>query len=183
MTFWIILIVVVVLLGVFALYLGMTAGRIDRLHRRIDTAELSLDAHLLRRSGAVVEIAASGLLDPASSFILTQAAHSARTSTDLSVKQRDLAESDLTDALNATIDSDVIEFLREAPGGSELIAELLSATRRVELSRRFLNDAVRACVQLRQQRSTRWFHLAGHTPWPQMRDIHDAMILHSDSAT
>jgi hypothetical protein len=28
-------------------------------------------------------------------------------------------------------------------------------------------------VQLRQQRSARWFHLGGHTPLPQTREIYD----------
>jgi len=60
---WLVLVVVVV--GLFGLYLSMTAGRLDALHKRIDTAELSLDAHLLRRSSVALELATSGLLDPA----------------------------------------------------------------------------------------------------------------------
>ena len=40
MTLWIVLTVIVVLVAsFFILYLGMTAGRIDRLHRRIDVNE------------------------------------------------------------------------------------------------------------------------------------------------
>ena len=71
MTFWLVVIIAAVLLAaILAFYLNMTAGRIDRLHRRIDVALLSLDSHLLRRSGVTLELAASGFLDPASSLCL-----------------------------------------------------------------------------------------------------------------
>jgi hypothetical protein len=171
---WIVLAVVFILLAAFfILYLGMTAGRIDRLHRRIDIAMISLDSHLLRRSGVTLELASSGFLDPASSVLISEAAHAARLSTDLSSTQRDRAESELTTALNAVLDTEEIELIQGEIGGQEILDECLAASRRVELSRRFLNDAVRACVQLRQQRSARWFHLAGHTPLPQTREIYD----------
>ncbi len=174
MALWILLAVVVVLLAAFfILYLGMTAGRIDRLHRRIDIAMISLDSHLLRRSGATLELASSGFMDPASSVLISEAAHAARLSTDLSSTQRDRAESELTSALNAVLDTEEIELIQGEIGGQEILEECLAAFRRVELSQRFLNDAVRACSQLRQQRSARWFHLAGHTPVPQTREIYD----------
>ena len=60
------------------LYLSSTAGRLDRLHRRIDTSRLSLDAHLLRRSSIALEVAASGVLDPASNMLIADAAHAAQ---------------------------------------------------------------------------------------------------------
>ncbi len=178
MTFWIVFTaVVVLLLAFFILYLGMTAGRIDRLHRRIDVAQLSLDSHLLRRSGVTLELASSGFLDPASSVLISEAAHTARLSTDLSSTQRDTAESELTAALNAVLDVEEIELIESEIGGREILGEFAASSRRVELSRRFLNDAVRACMQLRQQRSARWFHLAGHTPLPHMRNIHDHVVV------
>lgn len=174
MTLWIIFIVIVMMsLVFFILYLGMTAGRIDRLHRRIDVALISLDSHLLRRSGVTLELASTGFLDPASSVLISAAAHAARLSTDLSSTQRDKAESELTSALNAVLDVEEIEVIHSEIGGSEILDECVASSRRVELSRRFLNDAVRACVQLRRQRSARWFHLAGRTPFPQTREIHD----------
>ena len=174
MTLWIVLAVIgIFIVAFFILYLGMTAGRIDRLHRRIDVALISLDLHLLRRSGVTLELASSGFLDPASSVLISEAAHAARLSTDLSSTQRDRTESELTSALNAVLDVEEIELLHSEIGGSELLDECAAASRRVELSRRFLNDAVRACVQLRQQRSARWFHLAGHTPFPSTREIYD----------
>ena len=54
---WILLIALLVVL--FGLYLSMTAGRLDRLHQRIDTSALGLDALLLRRSAVALELATS----------------------------------------------------------------------------------------------------------------------------
>lgn len=178
---WWWLILVVVLLGLFGLYLSMTAGRLDALHKRIDTAELALDAHLLRRSSVALELATSGLLDPAGAIVVAEAAHAARTAADGDdhgpehMARRARAESELSQALEATLDEEEIEEVRQAPGGPELIEELAASARRVQLSRRFLNDAVRACSQLRSQRMVRAFRLAGHTPWPQAVDLDDSV--------
>ncbi len=179
MTWWLIVATVVIIALILVLYLGMTAGRLDRLHKRIDLAESALDAHLLRRSGIAVELAASGLVDPATSILLSEAAHAARVSVDHSTPERDIAESELTEALNAALDPDDYAFVLTEPGGPEILAELSAAVTRVELSRRFLNDAVRACSQLRKQRAVRWFHLAGRTPWPQFRDMNDHVAIPS----
>lgn len=176
---WLILIVVV--LGLFGLYLSMTAGRLDALHKRIDTAELTLDAHLLRRSSVALELATSGLLDPAGAIVVAEAAHAARTAADGDdhnperIQRRTQAESALSQALEATFDEEEIHEVRQAAGGDELIEELAACARRVQLSRRFLNDAVRACTQLRNQRMVRTFRLAGHTPWPQAVELDDSI--------
>lgn len=178
---WWWLILVVVLLGLFGLYLSMTAGRLDALHKRIDTAELALDAHLLRRSSVALELATSGLLDPAGAIVVAEAAHAARTAADGDdrrpehMRKRSEAESALSQALEATLDDEEVEEVRLAPGGAELIEELAASARRVQLSRRFLNDAVRACTQLRNQRIVRTFRLAGHTPWPIAVELDDSV--------
>ena len=180
MTLWILLIIVIVVLALFGLYLSMTAGRLDRLHRRIELAESALDAQLMRRSSIALELASYGLLDPATSMVISDAAHAARVSADRSLNERDLAETHLTEALNAALEPDEFDFVLSEDGGPELLAELAAAAQRVELSRRFLNDAVRACTQLRRQRAVRWFNLAGRTAWPQFRDMSDHVTLSND---
>jgi len=168
-------------LGVLAvaaigLYLSSTAGRLDRLHRRIDTSRLSLDAHLLRRSSIALEIAASSVLDPASSMLIAEAAHGARTAVDGDAQTRAMSESELTQALGAALDDPAdVDQARGSDLGSALMDELAAACLRVELARRFLNDAVRACRQLRKQRAVRWFHLSGHTPIPTTWEMDDAI--------
>ncbi|NED81786.1 hypothetical protein G3I76_17035, partial [Streptomyces sp. SID11233] len=57
-----------------AVYLSWTAGRLDRLHARIDATRAGLDAQLLRRVSVAQELATSGLLDPAASLVLYEAA-------------------------------------------------------------------------------------------------------------
>ena len=180
MTFWILLIIAIVVLALFGLYLSMTAGRLDRLHRRIELAESALEAQLMRRSSIALELASYGLLDPATSMVISDAAHAARISADRSLDERDLAETHLTEALNAALEPEEFDFVLSEEGGPELLAELAAAAQRVELSRRFLNDAVRACIQLRRQRAVRWFNLAGRTAWPQFRDMSDHLNLPND---
>ncbi|MEI6361270.1 MAG: hypothetical protein WCP95_03970 [Actinomycetes bacterium] len=176
MTGWAILgVVVLVFLLLLGAYLSMTAGRLDHLHRRIDSSWLSLDAQLLRRSSVALELASSGALDPAASLVLAEAAHDARTASDGPADDRALAESDLTAALLVALDEDDIVEVAAAPHGEEMLAELGAACRRVQLSRRFLNDGVRACRQLRRQRMVRLFGLAGHTPWPDTIEMDDTL--------
>jgi hypothetical protein len=172
---WVLGAVAIVFLVFLGLYLSMTAGRLDHLHRRIDTSRLALDAQLLRRSSVCLELASCQLLDPAASLLLADAAHQARTSSDLTPDDRAQAESDLTAALVAALDADDTAELASLPEGAELLDELDAACRRVQLSRRFLNDAVRACRQLRRQRMVRLFRLAGHTPWPDTWEMDDSM--------
>ncbi len=175
MTGWAILAAVVLIVTLLVgAYLSMTAGRLDHLHRRIDSSWLSLDAQLLRRSSVALELASSGALDPASSLVLAEAAHDARTASDGPVPERALAESDLTAALLVSLDTDDIAEVAAAAHGEEMLAELDAACRRVQLSRRFLNDGVRACRQLRRQRMVRLFRLAGHTPWPDTIEMDDS---------
>ena len=176
MSGWMILgIVAVIAVLLVGLYLSMTAGRLDHLHRRIDMSRLALDAQLLRRSSVALELASSGLLDPASSVLLAEAAHDARTSADRDPADRAMAESDLTAALVAALDADDVAEVSGSPTGQPMLTELDAACRRVQLSRRFLNDAVRACRQLRRQRMVRLFRLAGHTPWPDTWEMHDTV--------
>lgn len=172
-------IAVVVFFGLAALYLSNTAGRLDRLHRRIDVAELSLDTQLLRRSSVAMEIATSGILDPASAVLLADAAHSAAAAIDERTldqgKASAQAESILTRALDVALDEEEVLEMRALPAGVSLLEDLEAAALRVQLSRRFLNDAIRACRQLRGRRPVRWLSLAGRTPWPHPREMDDSL--------
>ena len=72
-------IVIVVALALFiGVYVSWRAGRIDRLHARVEMARTALDVTLLRRSSVALELATSGLLDPATSLLLAAAVHGTR---------------------------------------------------------------------------------------------------------
>ncbi|MEV6698122.1 hypothetical protein AB0M68_13235 [Streptomyces sp. NPDC051453] len=165
------LIWIAVFLIAVGLYLSWTAGRLDRLHARIDAARAALDAQLLRRASVAQELATSGVLDPAASIVLYEAAHAARQAEE---DHREVAESELSQALRAVLgEAGQMEAVRAAPGGLDAAVELAQAVRRVPMARRFHNDAVRAARALRRHRKVRWFRLAGHAPFPLAFEMDD----------
>jgi hypothetical protein len=160
--------VVLVLLG---LWLSWTANRLDRMHHRIDVSRASLDTQLLRRSGAALELATSGALDPARSLLLVDVAHEARAAPR---QEFEGAESDLSEALRAVFaDAAEVYALREAPDTAALLAELAGACRKVELARRFHNDVVVSARVLRSRRRVRWLRLAGRAQELDTVDLDD----------
>jgi hypothetical protein len=155
----------VVVVAATGIYLSWTAGRLDRLHTRLDAATAALDAQLFRRSSVALEVATSGMLDPATSLLVVDAAHRARSGAD---GDREAFESDLTKALAAAFpDPGALPTWSRQPGASELLDELGAACRRVDMARRFHNDIVATTRALRGRRRVRWFRLAGHAPMPE----------------
>lgn len=153
-------------------YLSWTAGRVDRLHRRIEVARAALDAQLVRRSAVALELATSMLLDPAAALLIAGAAHEARESVEA---RQELAESNLSRALRAVLDQPGQHAeLAETEPGRVLLAELEEAQRRVVMARRFHNDAVRATRALRRKRVVRYLRLAGRAQLPVPFECDDA---------
>ena len=164
-------VLLVVLIILFGLYLSWTATRLDRLHVRLDAARVALDAQLLRRSTAVLELARSGLLDPATALILASGARSAEIAPE---EEREAAESALTRDVRAAFEDPAQgEHVRAHPDGPELLDELGKGMRRVQLARRFHNESVRAVRQLRGHRLVRAFRLAGRAPNKPSFEIDD----------
>jgi hypothetical protein len=162
---------IAVAVAVLGLSLSWSAGRLDRLHARIDAARAALDAQLLRRASVAQELATAGVLDPAASMVLYQTAHAARQAQD---EQREVAESELSQALRAVFaEPGMVQAVRDAPGGPEAVGELTAAVRRTPMARRFHNDAVRAARAVRRQRAVRLFRLAGHAPFPLAFEMDD----------
>jgi hypothetical protein len=151
--------VLLVLVGVYA---SWTAGRLDRLHTRVDLARAALDAELSRRSALVTELAGAGVVDPASGLLLLDAAHRARAAADAPLEEREQAESALTRAIHAT-GTDIEPWT----------GELHLAMRRVQLARRFHNDIVVSTRDLRQRRLVTWLRLAGRAPMPTTIELED----------
>jgi hypothetical protein len=159
------------LVVVAALYLRQLAGRLDRLHVRVEAAWDALDAQLVRRAAVAVDLAHSGLLDPASSVLLVEEAYGAQNA-DTHTRPR--AESELTGALHAALpDTATVELVEQAARGRELTASLRAACGRVVLARRFHDEAVRSTQALRDRRLVRWLHLAGTAPYPHPFEMDD----------
>jgi hypothetical protein len=175
-------------------YVSWRAGRLDRLHARVDMARAALDAALLRRSSVAFELASSGLLDPATSLLLAGALHGARGAAPAppgaalgtppghgagadGERPRDLAESDLTRALRAAFSQpDFRASLTDKEGADELLAEVEAAAHRVFLARKFYNDAVSATRDARRRPLARLLRLAGNAPMPEFFEMDDSLV-------
>ncbi len=165
---WALLAVAAVVVG---LWLYWTAHRLDRMHHRIDLARAALDAQLLRRSGAALELATSVTLDPARSLLLVDAAHQARAASEDDLES---AQSDLSESLRAVLaQRDEVDELRARSDVGPLLEELAAACRKVELARRFHNDVVVSARALRSRRRVRWLRLAGKAAELRTVDLDD----------
>lgn len=166
---WLVLLLTVVL--VVGLWLTWTANRLDRMHHRIDVARGTLDAQLLRRSGATLELASSEVLDPPSRLVLLDAANHARNA---GPEEFEAAESDLSQALRAVFAQPAaVESLQDDPTVRPLVDELARDCARVELARRFHNDVVVSARALRSRRRVRWLRLAGRAAELRAVDLDD----------
>ncbi|MEV0973619.1 hypothetical protein [Microtetraspora glauca] len=172
MTTTVLILVVGVLVVLTAVYISWRAGRLDRLHIRLETAQAALDAALLRRAAVCLELAGSRILDPATSLVLAASAHEARTA---GPDEREHAESDLSRTLRAVVDQERFrEKLAEHPAGPALLEEIDTAVAKVVYSRRFFNNAVGVTRTAQRRWLARTLRLAGHTEYPRFFEIDDA---------
>lgn len=146
--------VVVVFIGVYAAW---TAGRLDRLHIRLDAARVALDAQLRERArvAALCGISNRGM----------RAVERPEAAIDLS-HERERVENSLSRAVRTALDEP------EKLTGDQRRA-LVDAVTRAAFTRRFHNDAVRDALVLRRRWIVRLLHVAGHAPLPQYFEIDD----------
>lgn len=163
-------------LVIIAWYLTYTAARLDRLHVRLSGTQAALDAQLVRRAEAALEVATSGLLDGATALLLATAAADSLENPGEHGEIREVVESDLSDALDASLTPPATDAIRAAgPYGEDQLRRLASACTRVQLARRFHNDAVTDVRRVRRQLAVRTFRLAGHTPMPTTIEFDDEL--------
>ena len=148
------------LIAFFAWYLSYSATRLDRLHHRVETSWANLDGLLQRRAAIAIEIARSDISDPASSLLLTFAAHQAR---EASVRDRSQAETGLTGALGILIESSTSI---SGPIEQDLIRELKELTEKIKMAVSMHVDAVTRTQMVRKKWFIRFFRLAGNAPEP-----------------
>jgi hypothetical protein len=87
---------------------------------------------------------------------------------------REVVESDLTMALQAALTSEVVEQLRVAQGpGLPALQRVEAAGLRVQLARRFHNDAATDVRRVRRKQVVRVFRLAGHADLPRTVEFDD----------
>lgn len=161
---WLIAAVVVAVL--LSMWVTFTLTRLDRLHARVDAAQAALDAQLVRRAAALQHVAESTGALPADvrarNEVLALDALSAR------------GEGPRRAAENA-LGRGVARLLAECPLPADVAEELRETATRVQVARRFYNDAVRDTRTLRERRMPRLFRLAGRREMPQFFDIDDSV--------
>lgn len=148
------------LVALFAWYLSFLATRLDRLHHRVETSWANLDSLLQRRAAIAIEIARSEIADPASSLLLTFAAHQAR---EASVKDRSQAETGLSGALGILLETSL------ATGGDiekELMRELTELNEKIKVAIALHVESVNRTQLIRSRWIIRTFRLAGRAPLP-----------------
>lgn len=159
-----------------AWYLSYSAARLDRLHGRVEGTLAVLDAALVRRAEAVLELANSGALDPSSALLLADASAQALSEALDAPGDREMVESELTEAIRLALPEPVVTVIRQDHiDGADALDRLAAANDRVQLARRFHNDAVTAVRQVRRKLVVRWFRLAGHADLPRTVEFDDAI--------
>jgi hypothetical protein len=171
---WTIVVLSVLALVLFGFWVSWRASRLDRLHNRVEAAHTALDLTLVRRASAASELASSGVLDPATSLLLADAVRRARQAGQ---DERDLAESDLTRALRATVSEPGFrKELAENVGATELVDEVEAAAHQVFIARKFYNDVAGRTIDDRRRPLARVLHLAGSAEQPEFFDMDDALV-------
>ena len=154
----------VVLFAVFALltfwYLSFSAGRLDRLHHRVETSWATLDSLLQRRAAIALEIARSAITDPATALLLTASAYQARSA---DIEDRSSAESVLSGALGMMLAE------REsivAQSDQALLHELDQLTEKIKVAISIHVESVTRTQLIRSKLVFKLFRLAGTAPLP-----------------
>ena len=165
---------VVAVVALVAAYITWTAGRVDRLHARVDAARAVLDAQLVRRAAAAQMLAGWAATHDAlpadAAAELTRAARAARESEDAG---REAAENDLGRALHAALGTPQRRLDDE---GRALLAEVETASTRVGFARQFHNSAVNDTRALRFRAVPRLLRLGAGRPMPTYFEIDDTAL-------
>ncbi|MGW8566599.1 hypothetical protein [Isoptericola sp. NPDC055881] len=180
--------VVLVVAAVVVWLAWVSASRLDRLHRKVVASRIALLAQLVRRAGAAVDLASSGLLDPAGAVLVADAAFAAvedpvpsgPTGAELALDGlapgRERAESELSSTLRSALgDDESLRELRAAPDGDALVGRLAAAWYRAQLARRFHNEAVLQAQRARRTWYVRLLRLSGHAALPRTVELDDQM--------
>lgn len=178
----------IALLVALGWYLSYSAARLDRLHARVEGTLAALDAQLVRRAEATLELVHSGALDAASSLMLASAASEslamsefaeADIESQLFSQDRESVESDLTEALTQVLGEETLAHLdsqsADDPDAGQVLGRVRATCLRVQLARRFHNGAVTDVRMVRRKWTVRVFRLAGHAAMPQTVEFRDAL--------
>jgi hypothetical protein len=171
---WTLVVLILLAIVLWGFYVSWRASRLDRLHNRVEGARTALDLAMVRRSAVAYELASSGLLDPATSLLLADAARRAKEGRP---DERYLVESDLTKALRAAFGQPGFRSeVAESDGAGELVGEVEAAAHQVYIARKFYNDVAARTIEARRRPLARVFRLSGTAQQPEFFEMDDALV-------
>jgi len=161
------------LLILIAVYLSNVAGRLDRLHLKVENARNALDRQLALRSAICSEIAGVEVFDKNLRNRLANSIHASisEESLDIHTKNEWDIESEVTKSLCELFNKDF--DITKYPNQKNLIQETAGATRRVQYALTFYNDAARSAIKVRRRWLVRSFRLFGRASMPVLIDFDD----------
>jgi len=162
--FWI---VFVLIIFIYAIYLSNVAGRLDRLHLKVENARHALDRQLALRTSICKEIIK---LPEINKELLSELENALRES----IKEESLEvhtvqeweiESRVSIALNNIFDDEsAVKNIED----KKLLTEIAAAIRRVAYALTFYNDAAKSAIKVRKRWTVRFFRLFGRATMPQI---------------
>lgn len=163
-SYWITLFIVLL---IYAIYLSNVAGRLDRLHLKVENARQALDRQLALRTSICKEIIKLSVLDEK---LVNELENALKESIkeellEIHTKQEWDIESRVSIALNNIFDN---ENIAKIVNDQKLLAEIAAAIRRVTYALTFYNDAAKSAIKVRKRWTVRFFRLFGRAAMPEI---------------
>jgi len=163
-SYWIVLVLV---LFIYAIYLSNVAGRLDRLHLKVENARQALDRQLALRTSICKEIIKLSVLDQNLVSELENALKDSiqEESLEIHTQQEWEIETRVSIALSNIFDD---EKITKIINDKKLLTEIAAAIRRVSYALTFYNDAAKSAIKVRKRWTVRFFRLFGRAAMPEI---------------
>lgn len=163
-SYWIVLVLV---LFIYAIYLSNVAGRLDRLHLKVENARQALDRQLALRTSICKEIIKLSVLDQNLVSELENALKDSiqEESLEIHTQQEWEIETRVSIALSNIFDD---EKITKIINDKKLLTEIAAAIRRVSYALTFYNDAAKSAIKVRRRWTVRFFRLFGRAAMPEI---------------
>lgn len=162
-----------ILLAVLTLWWARNlAGRLHQIHIRRDDLLISLRWQLIQRESLISQLLEDNFFNLVDAEKISEVVEKANQQSDSSLEAYLIAESQVSGELREVFDraSDT-----QSTATFSIVQELSQCCYRIELARRFHNDAVGAAILLHKRFLVRVFRLAGNTPRPIAIDMDDSL--------
>lgn len=163
-SYWIVFILIIL---IYAIYLSNVAGRLDRLHLKVENARHALDRQLALRTSICKEIIKLTSIDKKLINELENALKDSIQEESLEVHslQEWEIESRVSIALtNIFDDENIVKTIED----KNLLTEIAAAIRRVSYALTFYNDAAKSAIKVRKRWTVRFFRLFGRAAMPEI---------------